>query len=197
MKKVLFTLLAVIVACLTVTAQDAPHWSLGDQYKSVNETAEHVMTSSVTYALNINGFQEGDLLTVTRIHHMTTDGVTVDSVVNVITDNVYNPDEWYARYDALDFDYFNQIAMFNDTYYYPFGPYDRVAEYVIQLRRGDYLMQLNIIVDFSNDGDIVTSLNEILDINKETAVYDVYGRPVREIQPNMIYIKGGKKYVNR
>lgn len=198
MKKILVSLLFVIVTCLTVTAQDAPNWSLGDQYKSVNETADHVMTSSVTYALSINDFQEGDLLTVDRIHHMTTAGVTVDSVVHVIADNVYNHNEWYGRYDVLDFDYVNHIVMFNDTYYYPFGPYNRVVEYVIQLRRDNYLMQFNIIIDFSNDKDIVTSLNEIQDINNtKDTVYDVYGRPVYEILPNMIYIKGGKKYVNR
>lgn len=181
MKKLLLLFIALFCMCVSMNAQS----QLIDVYKSVNVDFDNNPTNSVTFAITITNVSENDMLTITR------ETVLPALNVNVVENNVYNPNEWYARYDTLM--YVNDNVRFADTFMYDRGNYDRTVHYTFILN-GNTIATYD--VNFDHDTDIVTSLSEITTSNiTNDKIYDVYGHEVTNIQPNVVYIKNGKKWM--
>lgn len=182
MKRLLFLLIIFLSFCMNAEVIDI--------YKSVNcadPSDPTTITESVTFACTITDINNLSELRITRRTNF--------GDVLVVNNGVYNPDEWYARYDTLEHIPGTQNVRFADTFIYPFGTYDRHATYVFEL---NYNTAYIIEVNFSKDPDVVTDINEITYINRNNdKVYDVYGQEVFNLQPNTVYIKNGKKFIVR
>lgn len=184
MKKFLLSFISIICITFCMNAE------IVDIYKSINYTDPsnpETLTESVTFACTITGIDLSELSIIRE---------TVDNAVTLVVENgTYNQDEWYAKYDTLEYISNTQDVRFADTFIYPFGSYDRTVTYYFLL---DYDLIYTINVNFSKDPDIATDINEINYINRNTdKVYDVYGHEVSDLQPNTVYIKNKKKFVIR